>query len=149
MTLRRIRLCDEDQERYGGPEWLDTDAAIVWLSDLDEPKLTAIEKQIRAEYGRVLLLFLTEDVFAGTMAAFRGRTWLALLHNGVDIALADYTPKPMKMSWEPEPDAPDASPPSDGADSSPSPDEPAASPPRKTSRRSTAGSTRGSAKRTR
>lgn len=146
MTVRRIRLCDEDRERYGGPEWLDSDAAIVWLSDLDEPKLTAVEKQVKAVFGMNLLTFLTDEAFGGTMAAFRGRTWLALLHEGVDIKLADFTPKPMKMSWEP--DAPDVGPPSGGADSSPSPDEMAASP-KKTSRRSTAASTRGSGKRTR
>lgn len=148
--MRRIKLCDEDRERYGGPEWLDTDAAIVWLSDLDEPTLRGIEKQVRAEFGQVLLTFLADEVFTGSMAAFRGRAWLALLHEGVDIALADFTPKPMKMAWEPA--APDAVPPSGGADSSPSPDETAAAPsptPSRTSRRSTAASTRGSGKRTR
>jgi hypothetical protein len=147
--VRRLRLDDADRARYGGPEWLDTDAAIVWLSaGLDHPALVAIEKQIRAEMGMVLLRFLAVEAFSGSLEAMRGRAWLALRHNGVEVELKDFVPEVLKMAWEPEGDG-DADPPSHGAASSPS-----ATPPSpkltgsRTSRSSTSRSTRGSAGRT-
>lgn len=115
--MNSLKLADEDRESYGGPEVLDTRAAILWLNDLGYDDLKAIEAEVRAEFGMVLIAYLAEEVDSGSLDAFRGRTWLALKHAGVDIKLADYKPDVFGMRTVRE--APDADPPSGGAESSP------------------------------
>lgn len=117
MTLRKLTLSEEDREKFGGPEVLDTDAALAWLNDLGYDELVAIEKQIRPELGMVLLTFMADEVLTGSLVAFRGLAWLALRHAGEEIALADFKPDVLQMRRVR--DAADAGPPSGGAASSP------------------------------
>lgn len=115
--MNSLKLADEDRESFGGPELLDTRAAILRLNDLDYDALKAIEDEIRAEFGMVLIEFLADEIDTRSLAAFRGRAWLALRHAGVDIALADF--KPNVFGMRSVRDTPDAGPPSGGAESSP------------------------------
>lgn len=147
--MQNLRLTDADRERYGGPEWLDTDAALAWLNGLPFDELDAIEKQMRPELGVVLLRFMAYEAYSDSLSAFRGRAWLALRQAGVDIALAEFKPDIVRIGWRPE-DPADADPPADGA-SSPSPNSTDAGSPKssRTSPKRTGGSTRGSGRSTR
>jgi hypothetical protein len=109
MTMR-LRMCTADQERYGGPEWLDVDAAEDGLNDLDYDALKAIEDQVMPVFGVSLLRFVGKEFKEWTVPSIRGRLWLALRNAGVDVALADFKPKALSVEMQLR--APDADPPS-------------------------------------
>jgi len=130
----RLRMCDEDQQRYGGPEWLDDDVTIEWLNDLDYDALRELEKQIKADPGIVEelgksanLLSVVGQIIEPTEVAksaplLRARVWLALRAAGVDVALAGFTPKIFRARTAGR--SADADPPSGGAESSPTSTQP-------------------------
>lgn len=125
----RLRMCDADRQEYGGPEWLDSNAALDALNDLDYDQLAAIETQITDELGEdKTLLWVVSQLQSRTrqstlLALLRLRLWLSLRqwmaerHDGVAIKLADF--KPHVLLTEMERRVPDADPPSSGVESSP------------------------------
>lgn len=123
----RLRMCEADQQQYGGPEWLDPAAAVEALNDLDYDQLVAIEDQITAELGEdktlpwvaAQLTYRTRQ--SSSIGVLRVRLWLALRQwmmqtHGTAVKLADF--KPHVLAAEVEYQTPDADPPSDGPDSS-------------------------------
>jgi hypothetical protein len=104
----------EDRDQYGGPEWLDFDAAVGWLDDLGYDQLVDIEAQLQAALDgktggeEITLLWVIYQLkaktrFATSLAALRVRLWLALLAAGVDLRLADFTPHAFGTAWETPP----------------------------------------------
>jgi hypothetical protein len=130
MTVPRLRMTDADQERYGGPEWLDPDAITEWLNDLDYTGLVEVERQVIADLAPafpdegVTLLWAYAQMVRRTRAAtslpmMRLKVWLALRAEGVDVALADFTPKVFAIASEPDDEAEeDADPPASTPESS-------------------------------
>lgn len=104
----RLRMAEPDQERYGGPEWLDFGDVPAWLDSLGYDDLVAVEKQVRAELEpsnpkqgeekpllRVMYLLLTNAEEALYMPMRLVRLWLSLRAAGVDVALAEFRPARM------------------------------------------------------
>jgi hypothetical protein len=107
----QLRMCDADRERYGGPEWLDYDAAV-----LDDTPCDELE-DIEAQTGVVLFRAVQEPEAA---AALRLWLWLALARAGVDIAWPDFTPRTMKLRVRSgDADPPASAPPSTSASPTP------------------------------
>lgn len=127
--MARQRMCQADQERYGGPEWLDLQATLEWIDDADYDTLADLEKQIQAllkpEWAEtVTLLGLITKLITGAPEALavssqRAKLWLMLRREGVDVTLADFKPKVFLIEREPKPKDDDADPPSGSPESSP------------------------------
>lgn len=86
--MLQLRMSDADRDRYGGPEWLDYDAAVLDDTPCDE--LAKIE----AQTGVVLYEAVQEPNAA---AALRVWLWLALSRAGVDVAWPDFTPRTLRL----------------------------------------------------
>lgn len=94
----RLRMADEDREKYGGPEELDFADVPDWLDSLGYDDLVAVDDQIIAEFGKdsplllVLYQLLTEPGAAISIRMRRTRLWLSLRAAGVELPLADFKP---------------------------------------------------------
>lgn len=116
IAQRRMRPAD--QERYGGPEWIDVERGLDALNDLDYDGLSSIEDQLIAEVGAVSLMWYVNSEFPKlTQASERVRLWLGLLAEGVDIKLADFKPGTYNLDARARPV--DAVPPAVTSESSP------------------------------
>lgn len=125
----RLRMADEDREKYGGPEELDFAAVPAWLDSLGYDDLVAVEDQIIADLGPVkpgepaTLLWVLDHLVSHTRESsrirmIRARVWLALRAAGVDVALADFRPAHLYGVRVVQP-AGDVVPPAGASDSSP------------------------------
>lgn len=125
----RLRMADEDREKYGGPEWVDFGDVPAWLDSLGYDELVAVEDQIIAGLPpsktgpEPTLLWILEALIsfsreASAMPMVRIRLWLALRAAGVDVALADFRPARLYGMRVVQPGR-DAVPPADESDSSP------------------------------
>lgn len=102
----RLRMAEEDQQRYGGPEDLDFAAVPGWLDGLGYDDLVAVEDQIRDDLQgaklvppgeEVTLLWVLDQLISHTrlssrLPLVRVRLWLSLRAAGVDLPLADFRP---------------------------------------------------------
>lgn len=142
----RLRLCDEDREQYGGPEWLEWSATVEWLNNLDGDALIALDEELGPHLpeakgpllwlANIVQLRRVDELYK--MRVSRAWAWLQLRAAGVDIDLPAFKPRLLAMRAEF-----DTNPPSGGEASSPksTPDSQAASPESETS---TSASTPGS-----
>lgn len=125
----RLRMADEDREKYGGPEELDFADVATWLDGLGYDDLVAVEDQVVADLGPVkpgepqpTLLWVLDQLLShtresGRIRMIRARVWLSLRAAGVDVALADF--RPARLYAMRVVRASDAIPPADAPDSSP------------------------------
>lgn len=88
----RIRLCDEDRERYGGPEVLEYDRA--WLDDIPADELERIEAEL-LPHRVTLVQASAEWEYNLTARACRVVFWLAYRQAGITLPYKDFTPKVM------------------------------------------------------
>lgn len=88
--MLRLRMCDEDREKFGGPQWLQFDADQLLDTPCDQ--LAAIE----TETGIVLALAVDNP---NLTSARRLWLWLALKHAGVQLAWADFQPKVLRSDF--------------------------------------------------
>lgn len=128
----RLRMADEDRERYGGPEELDFAEVPAWLDSLGYDDLVAVEDQIVVALKGLLpsseppvtLMWVLERILwqkreSTYVRMIRVRAWLALRAAGVDIALPDFQPGHMAFGLRVVTPADDAVPPASASDSSP------------------------------
>lgn len=98
------RMCDEDRDRFGGPEWLKFDVDALYNAPASELE----------EYEKVLgcsLFRLLTELESFSARSTRGALWIALKGAGVDVDYATFDPKPLRANRrsEPEPEGnPDA-----------------------------------------
>lgn len=106
----RFRLCDEDREKYGGPEWVEFD-----MSRAVELAVELLE-QIEEATGYTLLVTLPYALDRGALKAVRAALWLARHIAGVhEPAFDEFRPNLLKATTEPVP-ADDAGPPANRAE---------------------------------
>lgn len=86
--MLRLRMCDPDRERYGGPEWLTFDNAKLRDTPCDE--LSAIE----ARTGIVLAEAVDNPAAAGAMRLW---LWLALDQADVHVDWDEFTPRTLRV----------------------------------------------------
>jgi hypothetical protein len=111
VTAVRLRLCDEDQESFGGPEWITFDDAD--LDDQPNSVLIDFENQI----GASLEFLYRVDKLARTERWKTVRIWMARMMAGVEtVPYREFEIKPRKVTIEEataaEPEGDDADPPS-------------------------------------
>ena len=70
-----FRLCDEDREKHGGPEWVAFD--ITGLDDIPLDKLDALERQLMGMWGIGFPRLVAEEMPENTLRARRACVWLA------------------------------------------------------------------------
>ncbi len=103
--MPRIRMCDEDRERYGGPEWVE-----VNVNDLGDERtgdLEAIEDHCDLMAGEFA------DKFArGSLKATRAMIWLGRRKAGCRDDFKTFRPRVLMARIEPlESERADADPP--------------------------------------
>jgi hypothetical protein len=125
----RLRMADEDREKYGGPEELDFADVSTWLDGLGYDDLVAVEDQVVGDLGpakpgepQPTLLWVLDQLLShtresGRIRMIRVRVWLSLRAAGVDVALANF--RPARLYAMRVVRASDAVPPVDASDSSP------------------------------
>lgn len=113
--MPRIRMCDSDRERYGGPEW----AEIALTELLDEE--TGLIEQLELAWDMSPTEFLG-GVIRETTKALRAMIWIARRKAGCRDPVATFKPKTQTWSgvvYEPLPaeqQAADADPPANRAE---------------------------------
>lgn len=113
--MPRIRLCDSDRERYGGPEWVEINMAEI----LDEE--TGLLELLENHWDMSPVEYL-RDTARMTQKALRAMVWLARRKAGCTDIPATFKPKVMDWSgitYEPLPaelKAADAAPPANRAE---------------------------------
>lgn len=127
----RLRMADEDREKYGGPEELDFADVPAWLDNLGYDDLVSVEDQIVVALKGLLppseppptLMWVLERILlerreSTYVRMLRVRAWLALRATGVDVALADFSPGHLAFGLRVAEPTGDAVPPADAPDSS-------------------------------
>jgi hypothetical protein len=96
----KFRLCDEDREKFGGPEWVTLDIKV--LDDLPLSVLRPIEEQVKAFCdNKSLLVVLAYELGGGTMLGKAVATWVARqLEGHAEPALDKFDVKPRKIELE-------------------------------------------------
>lgn len=114
--MPRIRLCDADRERYGGPEWVELSAVDL----MDEE--TGLIEQVEEQWGLAPPEFL-HGIGRDSTKALRALVWLARRKAGCLDPVATFKPKVQGWSgviYEPLPAeekaAADADPPANRAE---------------------------------
>lgn len=77
MSAVEIKLCDEDREKYGGPEWMTFDLAEY--TSMDGDKLIALEAGMGMSFFRLRRIEAPE----GTMRGTKAMVWLARQRAGL------------------------------------------------------------------
>jgi hypothetical protein len=106
---QRIRLCDEDRQVYGGPEWLVYDQAIY--DDMTHSQLNQLESAM----GFSMTWLRTIGIRTGSSEGIKARAWLARQAAGnlADPSYEAFDIRPLKVTFEAAPlggTIPDASP---------------------------------------
>lgn len=89
--MPRIRLCDSDRERYGGPEWVELPA--LDLMDEDTGLIEAIEEAWDLSPTELL-----RGVARNSTKALRAIIWVARRKAGCNDPVATFKPKVQKWS---------------------------------------------------
>ena len=92
-------MCDDDRERYGGPEWVE----IAHVELLDEE--TGLLEQVEDVFDIPAGVFLRK-LSGGSLRALRAVIWLARAKAGCQDDPRTFRPKVMDSSgitWEPLP----------------------------------------------
>lgn len=113
-----LRMHEADRARFGGPEWLDSAAAVEALNDLDYDALNALDEQVYAETGVGLIRCVGGQFGSFKLSATRVRLWLGLWHAGVVLKLAEFKPAHLLKLDVQIPGAADAVPPASSPGSS-------------------------------
>lgn len=101
-----FRLCDEDRERWGGPEWVTFDEND--LDDCDSVILSEYEASMGVQFAALYLY----DVPRNTIRWQAAQVWLARRLAGVDTPdLVDFRIKIRKVERKDVPAGDDAVPP--------------------------------------
>lgn len=107
MMATRLRLCDEDREKFGGPEWVTWDENE--LDDLSHKALAGFETEMQTS----IVYLLQVDKVARTISWTTARVWLARKMAGIKtVPFAEFDIKPRKVLEEIVAEEDDAAPPS-------------------------------------
>lgn len=123
----RFRLCDEDREKYGGPEWVTYDAEQFDDMPLDE--LEKLEAQVIDRTGVSLVVMMARMFSTGTLLGKTVVLWLARQMAGeTEPPLKDFNIKPRKLKMETVKPAGAGDPPASASSPTSSGEEPSATP---------------------
>lgn len=98
MTKRRFRLCDEDQQEFGGPEWvtLDFDTFV----NARAKQLERIERELGVPLRQIVAAIQGE----GSIIGIRALVWIARDQNGLRTPFKDFDIRTMRVDAEVVPD---------------------------------------------
>ncbi len=94
MTKRRFRLCDEDQQEYGGPEWV----ALDWDA-LVSSRARDLER-IEKETGYPIVRLIEAWREGGTALGIRLLVWVARRQNGLRTEFKDFQIRSLQVDSE-------------------------------------------------
>lgn len=100
----KIRLCDEDRDEYGLPEWLELDRDLV--DDMRADALHELEVEMDITIWQLFAVLATRSA-----RCKRAVAWLAMQQAGSKVPWADFNPRILKARFAP---GGDADPPDDG-----------------------------------
>lgn len=89
--MPRIRMCDEDRARYGGPEWVE-----ISLAELEDEETGLIE-QIELQWD-ITPEELIPRIQRGSMIATRAMIWAARYKTGIRESAKTFRPKVLNTS---------------------------------------------------
>jgi hypothetical protein len=93
VATLRVRLCDADRQRFGGPEWVTYDED--YYMDLPASALMALEEEMGMSIGEAIR-GAARQTAAGTKAAL----WLARRRAGLKEPFAEFDPRVWRVEAE-------------------------------------------------
>lgn len=122
-----FRLCDEDREKFGGPEWVAFD--IAHLDDMPLDEIDVLEKQIIDRAGVSMVVLIAREFANGTLIGQTCVLWLARQLAGItEPSLAEFNIKPRRIKMRAVKPSGDVDPPAPASSSTSSVEEPSAKP---------------------
>lgn len=91
--MARLSMCEQDRDKYGGPEWLGLNLE-KFVDDTPAGELEQIE-----DLTNVVVMWAVENPAAAR--SVRLWLWLGLRKAGVEIPWAEFTPRTLRVEWEP------------------------------------------------
>lgn len=94
----QVRMCEQDRERYGAPEWLLVDSEALY--DMPFSQLDQLERDM----GFSGVQLLEVEIPAYSARAYRALLYVALQQAGVTVAWKDFQPTILRITWRKEGD---------------------------------------------
>lgn len=118
MAAIRLKLCDADRERWGGPDWTSYDDASFLHLDYDAQY--ALEKDMLAADGLTLVRLILVEWPRRSLLGIRGMLWITRQLAGLtEPKWADFKPNALLANVE-RVDGDDDIPPAEGSSEPPS-----------------------------